>query len=58
MENKVYKPVTKKFLKQDVRVIKTDDGKEYIVCKDMFNALGLVKENSIWSAPNKECWNF
>lgn len=58
MGNKVYKPVTKKFLKQDVRVIKTDDGKEYIICKDMFDALGLVKENGIWSAPKQRMLEF
>ena len=58
MKNKVYKPVTKKFLKQDVRVIKTDDGKEYIICKDMFNALGLISKDGIWSMPKRKMLEF
>lgn len=54
MENKVYKPVIKKFLGQDVRVIEVDAYHEYIVCKDMFDALGLVKDNGSWvSSKNK-----
>jgi len=58
MENKAYKPVIKKFLKQDVRVIKTDDGKEYILCKDMFDVLGLVKENGSWASSRKRMLEF
>ena len=59
MENKtVYKPVTKKFLKQDVRVIRTDDGKEYIICKDMFDVLGLVGKDGTWSMPKRKMLEF
>ena len=58
MGNKVYKPVTKKFLKQDVRVIKTDDGKEYIICKDMFDVLGLVGKDGTWSMPKRKMLEF
>lgn len=58
MENKVYKPVIKKFLKQDVRIIKTDSRKEYIICKDMFDVLGLVKENGSWDNPKKKMIKF
>ena len=58
MKNKVYKPVTKKFLKQDVRVIKTDDRKEYIICKDMFDVLGLVDEDGTWTRPKNKMLKF
>ena len=58
METKVYKPIIKKFLKQDVRVIKTDDGKEYIICKDMFNVLGLVSKDGIWSMSKRKMLEF
>ena len=58
METKVYKPVTKKFLKQDVRVIKTDDGKEYIICKDMFDVLGLASKDGTWSMPKRKMLEF
>lgn len=58
MENEtVYKPIVKEFLKQDVRVIKVDDYHEYIVCKDMFDALGLVKDG-IWSMPKQKMLEF
>lgn len=59
MENKtVYKPIIKKFLKQDVRVIKVDTYHEYIICKDMFDALGLVKENGDWNDAKKKMLEF
>lgn len=58
MENKTYKPVTKKFLKQDVRVIKTSDGKEYIICKDMFEILGLVNKVGSWNDAKKKMMKF
>lgn len=45
MENKVYKPTIKKFLGWDVRTIRVDNEHEYIVCKDMFEVLGLVKDD-------------
>ena len=58
MKNKIYKPVIKKFLKQDVRVIKTDTYHEYIICKDIFDVLGLVKENGSWASPKKKMLDF
>lgn len=58
MENKSYKPIIKEFLGQDVRVIKVDDYHEYIICKDMFNVLGLVKENGSWASPKKKMLDF
>ena len=58
METKVYKPIIKKFLKQDVRVVKTDSGKEYIVCKDMFNVLGLVNKVGSWNDAKKKMLEF
>ena len=54
----VYKPIIKKFLKQDVRVIKVDTYHEYIICKDMFDALGLVKENGDWNDAKKKMLDF
>ena len=54
----VYKPIIKKFLKQDVRVIKVDTYHEYIICKDMFDALGLVKENGDWNDAKKKMLEF
>lgn len=58
MENKVYKPIIKEFLKQDVRVIKVDTYHEYIVCKDMFDVLGLVLNNGDWNKPKKKMLEF
>ena len=59
MNNKtVYKPIIKKFLKQDVRVIKVDTYHEYIICKDMFDALGLVSKDGIWSMPKRKMLEF
>lgn len=58
MENKVYKPIIKEFLKQDVRVIKVDAYHEYIVCKDMFDVLGLVLNNGDWNKPKKKMLEF
>ena len=54
METKVYKPIIKEFLKQDVRVIKVDDYHEYVVCKDMFDILGLVKSDGGWDKAKKK----
>ena len=52
MENKtVYKPIIKKFLGYDVRVVILDKKNEYIICKDMFNILGLVKDYGTWTNP-------
>ena len=50
METKVvYKPITKKFMNiADVRVVPVGI-KEYVVLKDMFNALGRVKPDGTWT---------
>lgn len=46
MENEtVYKPIVKKFLGYDVRVIDVDKRNEYIICKDIFDVLGLVNKD-------------
>lgn len=58
MENKSYKPIIKEFLGQDIRIIKVDDYHEYIVCKDMFDSLGLVKENGDWNDAKKKMLDF
>lgn len=58
METKVYKPIIQEFLKQDVRVIKVDAYHEYIVCKDMFDVLGLVSKDGIWSMPKRKMLEF
>lgn len=57
MKNKSYKPIIKEFLGQDVRIIKVDDYHEYIVCKDMFDVLGLAKDG-IWNKPKKKMLEF
>lgn len=55
MENEtVYKSTIKKFLGYDVRVVDVDKKSEYIICKDMFDVLGLVKDDGTWTdAKNK-----
>ena len=59
MENKtVYKPIIKKFLGYDVRVIQVDKRKEYIICKDMFDVLGLVKDDGTWTNPKNKMFDF
>jgi hypothetical protein len=58
METKIYKPIVKEFLKQDVRVIKVDTYHEYIVCKDMFDVLGLVKTDGTWTNPKNKMLKF
>ena len=58
MENKVYKTKIKKFLGYDVRTIRVDNEHEYIVCKDMFEVLGLVKDNGSWVSPKKKMFEF
>lgn len=58
MENKTeYKTITKKFLGYDVRMVQVDKRNEYIICKDMFDVLGLVN-NGIWSMPKKKMLEF
>lgn len=58
MENKVYKTTIKKFLGQDVRTIRVDNEHKYIVCKDMFEVLGLVKDDGGWDKPKKKMLEF
>ena len=59
MENEVvYKPIIKKFLGYDVRVIQVDKRKEYIICRDMFNVLGLVKDDGTWTNPRNKMLRF
>ena len=59
MENEtVYKPIVKKFLGYDVRVVQVDKRKEYIICKDMFNILGLVKDDGTWTNSKNKMFDF
>lgn len=44
----------KLFLGEEVRVVNN----EYIVLKDMFNALGRVKEDGTWTSERKKMLNF
>lgn len=44
----------KNFLGSEVRVVNN----EYIVLKDMFNALGRVKEDGTWTSERKKMFNF
>lgn len=58
METNVYKPIIKNFMGiADVRVIQ-DGRNEYVVCKDMFNALGLVRTNGDWSDAKEKMLEF
>lgn len=58
MENEiVYKTKIKKFLGYDVRIVQVDKRNEYIICKDMFEVLGLAN-NGIWSMPKKKMLEF
>lgn len=61
-ENQVYKPIVKNFMGiADVRVIQVDN-QEYVVCKDIFNTLGLVSTDnqggSTWTMPKKKMMEF
>ena len=59
MENKTaYKPIIKKFLGYDVRVVQVDKRNEYIICKDMFDILGLVKNDGGWDNSKKKMIKF
>lgn len=64
MTEKIYKPIIKNFMKvADVRVIQDKESrKEYVVCKDIFEALGLVytdeNGNSTWGMPRKRMLEF
>lgn len=50
MDKQVYKPEIKKFLGMKVRVVNN----EYIVLKDMFQALGRVKADGTWTNEKKK----
>lgn len=54
----VYKPIVKKFLGYDVRVVDVDKRDEYIICKDMFNVLGLVDADGTWTRPKNKMLEF
>ena len=54
----VYKPIKKKFLGQEVRMVQVDKRNEYIICKDMFDVLGLVKDDGGWDKPKKKMMEF
>lgn len=59
MENKTeYKTITKKFLGYDVRVVTVDKRNEYIICRDMFEVLGLVKDDGTWTNPRNKMLRF
>lgn len=59
MENEtVYKPIVKKFLGYDVRVVQVDKRNEYIICRDMFEVLGLVDEDGTWTRPKNKMLRF
>ena len=54
----VYKPVIKNFMGvADVRVIEVGRD-EYVVCKDMFDALGLVRGDGTWTNPREKMLDF
>lgn len=54
----VYKTTIKKFLGYDVRIIQVDKRNEYIICKDMFEVLGLVDEDGTWTRPKNKMLKF
>ena len=54
----VYKSIIKKFLGYDVRVVQVDKRKEYIICRDMFDILGLVDEDGTWTRPKNKMLKF
>ena len=58
MNDDVYKPIIKNFMGiTDVRVVEVDRS-EYVVCKDMFDALGLVDVNGIWNKSKDKALEF
>lgn len=57
-KQKGYKTKIKKFLGYDVRTVRVDNEHEYIVCKDMFEVLGLVKENGSWASSKQKMLEF
>lgn len=59
MDNKkAYKTKIKKFLGYDVRTVRVDNEHEYIICKDMFEVLGLVKDDGTWTEPKNKMLRF
>lgn len=58
MENKVYKTKVKEFLGYDVRTVRVDNEHEYIICRDMFDVLGLVKDDGTWTNPKNKMFDF
>lgn len=56
--NKAYKTKVKEFLGYDVRIVRVDNEHEYIICKDMFNVLGLVSEDGSWTRPRQKMVEF
>jgi hypothetical protein len=56
--NKTYKTKVKEFLGYDVRTVRVDNEHEYIVCKDMFNVLGLVDKDGTWNKSKKKMLEF
>lgn len=56
--NKTYKTKVKEFLGYDVRTVRLNNEHEYIVCKDMFEVLGLVDEDGGWNKPKKKMLEF
>lgn len=54
----VYKTTIKKFLGQEVRIVQVDKRNEYIICKDMFDVLGLVKDDGTWTNPKNKMIEF
>jgi hypothetical protein len=56
--NKTHKTKVKEFLGYDVRTVRVDNEHEYIVCKDMFDVLGLVKENGDWNNSKNKMLRF
>lgn len=55
---KVYKTKIKKFLGYDVRMVRVDNEHEYIICKDMFEVLGLVSDDGSWARPKQKMLEF
>jgi len=59
MENEtVYKTIKKKFLGYDVRMVQVDKRNEYIICKDIFDVLGLVSNDGSWARPKQKMLEF
>lgn len=57
-KQKGYKTKIKKFLGYDVRTVKVDNEHEYIVCKDIFEVLGLVRKDGTWTDSKNKMFEF